>query len=145
MTRGITNATSPRLGAAGILSDGQGRVLLVQRGKEPGLGLWAFPGGSVRYGENVRRAVAREFQEETSIVVRVGTLAHVAEIMTGDYHFVVLDYFVTADSANPRAGSDADAVRWVGVDDWPSLPLAHGMDECLSSVAVRERLGWVNA
>jgi bifunctional NMN adenylyltransferase/nudix hydrolase len=46
-----------------------GRVLLVQRGKSPGKGLWALPGGHVNVNETFYQAAVRELKEETSIKV----------------------------------------------------------------------------
>ena len=43
----------------------EGRVLLVQRGKAPDLGLWGFPGGHVEPGESAEAAALRELHEET--------------------------------------------------------------------------------
>ncbi|HTV86381.1 MAG TPA: Nudix family hydrolase [Dyella sp.] len=53
---------------AGVLRDGQGRVLLAQR--PPGkhlAGLWEFPGGKREPGEAPRHALVRELHEELGI------------------------------------------------------------------------------
>lgn len=46
-----------------------GRVLLVKRGKSPGKGLWALPGGHVNVNETFYQAALRELKEETKIKV----------------------------------------------------------------------------
>lgn len=46
-----------------------GRVLMVKRGKHPGKGLWALPGGHVEPNETAYQASLRELTEETSIDV----------------------------------------------------------------------------
>ncbi len=43
----------------------EGCLLLVQRGRDPGRGLWAVPGGKVRLGEPMKVAARREGLEET--------------------------------------------------------------------------------
>src|SRR4029450_11740020 len=52
---------NPGIGAACVIRDGRGRVLLVQRGPgQFGAGRWCFACGFVEWGEDVREAAARE-------------------------------------------------------------------------------------
>lgn len=51
-----------------------GHVLLIQRGAQPGKGLWAIPGGFVNQYETAREAAIRELKEETKISVPTETL-----------------------------------------------------------------------
>jgi ADP-ribose pyrophosphatase YjhB (NUDIX family) len=62
--------------AVGALLWHAGRVLLAQRGIEPGRGRWTLPGGYVEQGETPDAAVAREVFEETGLRVKpLGLLA----------------------------------------------------------------------
>lgn len=70
--------------AAGGLLIHQGRVLLVQRGEEPGRGRWTLPGGYVEEDETPDLAVAREVFEETSLRVRVTNLLAVRHTLRDD-------------------------------------------------------------
>ena len=65
------NLPAPKIGAIAVLFHGE-RFLLVQRGKNPGLGQWGFPGGHVELGETAKAAAVRELWEETSIKATAG-------------------------------------------------------------------------
>lgn len=55
-----------------ILNPDKTKVLLSRRKKEPDMGGWQLPGGTVDYanGENALMAVAREGEEETGIKIK---------------------------------------------------------------------------
>ncbi|HSS02398.1 MAG TPA: NUDIX hydrolase [Kofleriaceae bacterium] len=123
---------TPVVGVGAIIFDDAGRVLLVQRGKPPGVGLWSVPGGKLEPRETLAQAVAREVREETGLVVEVGTLACVLERMGDDYHFVLLDYFARATAGTLAAASDAAAARFVALDELAGLPLTEGLADVLA-------------
>lgn len=123
---------APRLAVSAVVLDAAGRVLLVERGKPPGEGLWSVPGGSVELGEAVAAAVAREVREETGLEVTVGELVAVVERIRleepGGYHYVILDYLAFgAEGQEPVAGSDARAARFVSLEEASALPLTEGL------------------
>lgn len=107
-----------------------GQVLLVQRGREPNLGLWALPGGLVELGETLADALVREVAEETALSIRPGPLIDSFEPIVRDdegrvrFHYIVLDYLVYWESGEPRAGDDADAVGWFAPSALDALPMA---------------------
>jgi ADP-ribose pyrophosphatase len=57
------SSSGPQVGVGAVVVH-QGRVLLVQRGRPPGEGLWAIPGGRQRLGETLQQAAEREIREE---------------------------------------------------------------------------------
>jgi ADP-ribose pyrophosphatase YjhB (NUDIX family) len=105
-------------------------------------GTWAFPGGHLEWGERLIEAVQREFREETGLLVRPVKLLHVAEVITDDAHYVILDYGVTASQFDVTVDSDASDWRWVNYREIDAMPLAAGMAQCLTQSAVRSWLGW---
>ena len=116
----LVNEHGPRLGV-GAIAVRAGRLLMVQRGREPGLGLWSLPGGHVEEGEYLSDALAREVREETGLAVSVGGLAGIFEVV-GDPHLVVLDFTVeVTGEGEPRPGGDAMDARWVPLDEVPTL------------------------
>lgn len=121
----------PICAVAGIVFDATGRVLLVQRAKEPGKGLWTVPGGRLEGAETLAQGVAREVREETGLVVEVGPLACVVERMGDDYHFVILDYLARVVGGTLAAGSDAAAARWAAEPELDSLATTDGLVDVL--------------
>jgi carbonic anhydrase/acetyltransferase-like protein (isoleucine patch superfamily) len=75
------------VGAAVVIRDGAGHVLLVRRGpRQFGAGRWCFPCGFVEWGEDVREAAAREALEEAGVVVRLGAVVQV--VIRGDVNYI---------------------------------------------------------
>jgi ADP-ribose pyrophosphatase YjhB (NUDIX family) len=118
---------TPTVAVGAFVFDADGRVLLVERGKPPGAGLWTVPGGRLETGETLAQAVAREVQEETGLVVEVGGLACVVERMGDNYHFVILDYLARVIGGTLMAASDARAAKFVDRDELATLPLTDGL------------------
>ena len=63
----------PRLNVELIIESEQG-VVLTQRRSGPCAGLWHLPGGTVRYGEPLRDAVARVGLDELGVRVAAGAV-----------------------------------------------------------------------
>jgi 8-oxo-dGTP diphosphatase len=102
----------PWVGVGGIVFQDD-RVLLIKRGKEPGLGKWSIPGGAVDVGEYVKAALEREIEEETGLAVEVRDLVEIFERIIPDaqgrihYHYVLLDYWCSVKGGQLKAQSDA--------------------------------------
>lgn len=126
-----------------IVQDDQ--VLLVQRGREPGYGLWSLPGGLVELGETLAEAVRREVREECGLEVEVGPLIWWLDRIQRDpggrvrYHYVLLDFLARPVGGTPRPGGDVLAVRWVGPADLAGLPLTPGLAELLQAFFAERR------
>ncbi|KPK88609.1 MAG: hypothetical protein AMJ94_14585 [Deltaproteobacteria bacterium SM23_61] len=115
----------PIVGVGGIIFREE-QVLLVKRGKEPGLGQWSIPGGVVRRGETLKEAVVREILEETHLKVEVLALAKVLERIFRDpdgrvaYHYVLVDFLCRFLDGALQPDSDAQDARFVPLKDLPS-------------------------
>jgi 8-oxo-dGTP diphosphatase len=125
----------PCVGA--IIANSDGRLLLIRRGHEPGLGLWSIPGGRIEPGESDEQAVIREVREETGLSVRVGSLVgSVRRPAPGGAVFDIRDYVATATGGTLTAGDDADDARWVDRAAMLALPLTDGLAEALTGWGV---------
>jgi ADP-ribose pyrophosphatase YjhB (NUDIX family) len=59
------------------IEDAEQRVLLVR--EAAGLRLWTFPGGKVKRGESLVKAIRRELYEETGLRMEIGSLLGVLD------------------------------------------------------------------
>ena len=59
--------TVPEIPAVSVALVRGDKVLLVERGRPPSQGLFAFPGGKVEPGETLEEAARRELAEETTL------------------------------------------------------------------------------
>ena len=129
--------------AVGVVVVRDGKMLLIQRGKEPGRGLWAVPGGMVELGETSREAAAREAFEETGLTVEVGEVVWIADAVVHDeqglirYHNVIVDFLATAPTGEPQCADDAMDVRWIGPDDLSDITVTRSMWPLLEHVFQR--------
>lgn len=123
--------------AAVVIDDG--RVLLIQRGREPSKGKWSLPGGRLEMGEMLEAAVKREAREETGLEIETDGIAGVYDLIVRDgdeisFHYVIIDYYAHQVSGGLRAGDDAADVRWVPFADLPTLDLAEHLRERLDEM-----------
>lgn len=118
---------TPIVAVGAFVFDREGRVLLVERAKPPGAGLWTVPGGRLEPRETLAQAVAREVREETGLIVEVGALACVVERMGDDFHFVILDYLARTIGGELAAASDARNAKFVEDRELYQLPLTDGL------------------
>ncbi|MFB9391116.1 NUDIX domain-containing protein [Streptomyces coeruleoprunus] len=120
-------------------------ALVVRRGEPPFQGRWALPGGFVRPDEDLGAAAARELAEETGLCAHdpgdpepaPGNGAHLEQLATyGDpkrdprMRVVSVAYLVLApDLPAPRAGGDANSVRWAPVEELLSPESGYGRED----------------
>lgn len=112
------------LAASAVITDAEGRVVLVKRGKDPQKGRWSVPGGSVEAGETLEEAAAREAWEETGLQVAIGRELWSMTTPTGDGRtYEIHDFEATVISGELVAGDDADDVRWVAPGELKDMML----------------------
>jgi mutator protein MutT len=115
---------APLVGVGAVIVH-SGRVLLVQRGRDPMKGKWTLPGGALEIGESLVEGVAREVREETGLEVEVLELVELLDRIHREdgrvrFHYVIADYLCRVTGGELQAASDADAVRWIERAEWNS-------------------------
>ena len=124
MTAADPRDPGPRLEVvAGLIEDGQGRLLLGQR--LPGshmAGYWEFPGGKRRAQETPRQALGRELREELGIEVQQATFV---TALTHRYpeHEVRLELWRVDRYAGEPVARENQPLRWSRADELLDLPI----------------------
>jgi bifunctional NMN adenylyltransferase/nudix hydrolase len=109
-----------------------GKVLLIQRGQDPGKGLWALPGGFIEARETAYQSALRELEEETGLRLLPET---VQQALRGVAVFDHPDrsqrgrtlshthHFDLGDRELPEvvASDDASAAQWVPIDQLAAM------------------------
>ncbi len=114
------------------LRDGVLHVALVRRKAVAAQGEWALPGGFLLEGESAEQAAYRELREEVGLApeqVRLEQLATYSAPDRDPHHeqrvISVAHLALAANLPDTVAGTDADAARWVPVEEVPALAFDH--------------------
>ena len=100
-----------------------------------GATFWSPPGGGWAFGESLREALRREFQEETGLAVQAGRLLHLHEFREGELQAMEIFFEVLPDdpAALPVLGHDPEhaanrqlltELAWLSPRQLLALPLA---------------------
>jgi bifunctional NMN adenylyltransferase/nudix hydrolase len=100
-------------------------VLLIKRGKAPGKGLYALPGGFVNQNETLKECALRELKEETGLVIadrlHVRLLRNFDNPNRSRRGRVITTLYTTLlpedYDINVEAGDDASSVEWIEAGD----------------------------
>lgn len=121
----------PRIGVSACVWR-DGKVLLVERGKEPWKGKWSLPGGGLEFGETVREAAQRELAEETGVKADLVKLVDIDDAILRDsggrpiLHYSIVcftGYWLTGE---PQANDDVTKVRWAEREELDRLDMTPG-------------------
>jgi len=116
----------------------EGRILLVQRGHEPQKGRWSLPGGRVKPGETLQKALEREISEETGLQGRCGSLVGFVERRGEGHNFAIFDFNVEVLTPEPAtAADDAMDLKWVGLESLPYPNMTDGLMEFLNETVLK--------
>ncbi len=113
-----------------LLVEKEGKILLIERLRNPFKGYWALPGGYLDCGkENLEEAAVRELEEETSLVTRVEDLELVGVYSDPERdprgHVISHVYFAKKYSGKLKAADDAKSAKYFSFDELPQLAFDH--------------------
>lgn len=104
---------------AGVIAEIDGKIVLLRRNLEPGLGRWTFPAGFVDRGEVVEAAAAREVKEETGLEVEITSLIGLYS-RAGDANILAV-YAGKVIGGKLAASAEAQEVGLFPLDSLPPL------------------------
>lgn len=106
--------------AAGCVVFKKGRLLWVQRGREPFTGDWTIPAGYCEWDENPAQTAVRELKEETNLDVEITGMFR---IYNGNddprTNAILILYFAKIVGGELRAGDDASQAKFLALKDSP--------------------------
>jgi 8-oxo-dGTP diphosphatase len=116
---GFVHFRDPKVGVS-VLVEKEGRVLLVQRAIEPGLGQWCLPSGFIEWDESPQGAAVRECAEETGLEVAISGLLEAIQY-TADFRGpgINLTYLARVVGGALQPGDDAGAARFFAPAELP--------------------------
>ena len=122
----------PVVGIAAAARTRDGRWLMIRRGDT---GTWAFPGGTLEWGEQLKDTLPRELEEEAGVTeVRMGKVLGVFSRPDRDVRFHAVTILVACEVGPPTKPQkntvEIRDVRLFSFDEIPR-PLAMGMDDFL--------------
>jgi len=119
---------NPAVGVAVVVLDDEDRVLLGRRSAGGNVGEWCIPCGYVEWGEDIRKAARREFQEETGLEVQIGEVCAVHSNFHNAASLTVGVWFYGKVVGGQAAASDdLDQIEWFTPDS-PPEPMAFPTD-----------------
>ena len=125
----------------GFLEDDHGRVL-VSAERFRGMPLVKYPGGGVEWGEGLREALSREFQEELGLEISIGDLVFFNEfpvISAFDSKYQVFSFFYRVTALGPLdfatsaevevPENDGERPVWVAKSELMKVPFTHKIEQ----------------
>jgi ADP-ribose pyrophosphatase YjhB (NUDIX family) len=100
-----------------VITEINGRIVMLRRGISPGVGLWVIPGGFVDAGESVTDAAARETWEEVRLKVAIDSLVGVYSY--AGISSVIIVYEAKVLEGIPRAADEALEVQLFALNEIP--------------------------
>lgn len=121
-----------RVRVCGLCRQGDRLLMVRHRGLNPANRFWSPPGGGVQFSESAPDALAREFLEETGLIVAISGMLFVSEFIQPPLHALELFFVVDVKGGSLRLGGDPemsqdnqliDEVKWMHFDEIKQHPV----------------------
>jgi mutator protein MutT len=110
-----------------------------------------FPGGGLEFGEGIKEALVREFQEELALDIKVGELfyfnEHFQQSAFNPRHQLFTFYYLVHTDFNASIGmesydipliEDGEKQRWANINDNLSLELTFPIDKIVLAKLIKQ-------
>lgn len=118
------------------------KVLLIERGREPYIGKWAFPGGFIQMEETVEQGALRELKEETGLSADYIEQFHCFSDPQRDprERVISIAFLALVKISEVKGGDDAAKAQWFDLDKIPQLAFDHDLILRMALQKLRERI-----
>src|SRR4051794_24733787 len=122
------------------------QLLLWQRAREPSLGAWSLPGGTLHPGETLERSILRHLATK----VDVREVAHLEQLATlsdpervpGEWQLATAYLGLVPTDVDPEVPADT---AWHAVNELPAMAFDHGTIALEGRERLRAKLSYTNA
>lgn len=99
-----------------------GKLLLGKRKNAYGAGTWGLPGGHLEFGESVKKAAARELEEETGLRADNFAFVNVINDLHNDQHYLQIGFLAEGvENTEPilKEPDRTEEWKWFDLDNLP--------------------------
>ena len=107
----------------GAVIEKDGKIVIVQEGKEKVKGLWNLPAGRMKKHEKLTDAVLREVKEETGLDVALEGIIGIYERISQDGEGALAFYFKTIPISGDLLPQDEEIInaKWITYDEFMEM------------------------
>lgn len=118
-----------RIRVNGILIE-ENKILLIKHQMSSDRDFWSTPGGGMEFGSTAQNNLAREFYEETGLVIAVGNFLFLNEYLAHPLHALECFFEVKRISGDASLGSDPELtpenqllseIKWLSLEELQAI------------------------